>query len=59
MKVRRLRREGRKKSGGRIVDREKKLRQWRKAAEKLKQMVMEKREKCWRTFCEEHGQRDP
>ena len=58
-KVRRVRRGGRKKNGGKEVDRGKKLRRWRKVAEKMKKLVEEKREKCWRTFCEEHGQRDP
>ena len=25
----------------------------------MKWMVKEKKEKCWRRFCEEHGERDP
>ena len=36
-----------------------KFRRWKGIAEKMKRMVAEKKEKCWRTFCEEHGHKDP
>ena len=38
---------------------EKRLQRWRKASEKLRRWVGKKKEECWRTFCEEHGRKDP
>ena len=38
--------------------REKRLRRGKKAADKLKWLVREKKEKCWGTFCKEHGRKD-
>ena len=49
-KVRRVRRGGKRRNNERQGSREKRLRRWRKAAEKLKRLVGEKRKKCWRTF---------
>ena len=36
-----------------------KFRRWKGIAEKMKRMVAEKKEKCWRTLYEEHGHKDP
>ena len=36
-----------------------KFRRLKGMAEKMKRMVAEKKERCWRTFCEEHGHKDP
>ena len=58
-KVRRVRRGGKRRNNEGQGSREKRLRRWRKAAEKLKRLVGEKKKKCWRTFCEEHGRKDP
>ena len=32
---------------------------WKKKAAQMKWIVKEKKEKCWRRFCEEHAERDP
>ena len=58
-KVRRVSREGQGQTIGGQGGREKRLRRWRKAAEKPKRLVGEKQEKCWTTFCEKHGHKDP
>ena len=58
-KVRRVRRGEKTKNVGGLGGREKRLQRWRRAAAKLKWLVREKKEKCWRTFYEEHGRKDP
>ena len=58
-KVRKVKRGGKSRNSGGQGGREKRLQKWRKAAEKMKRLVREKKEKCWRTFCEEHGCKDP
>ena len=57
-KVRRVRRGGKSKNVVGQGGREERLRRWKKAAEKLKRLVREKKEQCWRTFYEEHGCKD-
>src|SRR6266576_5844199 len=35
------------------------VRRWKGEAAKMGYLVKEKKEKCWRRFCEEHGEKDP
>ena len=35
------------------------LETWKRKSAQMKQIMKDKKEKCWRQFCEEHGERDP
>ena len=35
------------------------LKTWKRKSAQMKRMIKDKKEKCWRRFCDEHGEPDP
>ena len=57
--VRRVRRGGVRPGARGNEDNQTRLETWKRKSAQMKQMIKDKKEKCWRRFCEEHGERDP
>ena len=57
-KLRNVERGGRMKKNGACYKYGEKYRRWKVCAEKLKKMIAEKKERCWRKYCEKNGRRD-